>query len=456
MRATRPLFIRLILLIGLLVCSASMWIYWKRAPDALHAAHVRTGLPNAKPLTDLYPSWYATREFLLHHRDPYGVEVSREIQVAYYGRALNPAVASDRVDQERFAYPLYVVFLMLPTVPMGFDTVRFVFFWFLAAAVTASVWGWLRFLRIHLSVIAGVAVYAIALSSVPVMQGLSMLQLGVVVAGLFAAAAACAAGGRLFVAGALLAMATIKPQLSVLPIAWFAIWTFSAWRQRKTLLWGFGTMLAVLIVASELLLPGWFIRYPKTLVAYSEYTHAAAFLGTMLPSSWWLTVSIALALGVGWLCWKVRREPADSVWFAIALAFVLTLTVTVVPTTSASFNQVLLLPVFLLGVGHWTELRRGSRLSRLVVHGVCGCGFLPWMLAFAVVMAQPDLRNAWYLKIWSAPLYSSFALPFAALGFLVLLARAVALNSRGRLEGAHLAAAGAVQGSDSVQESAQG
>jgi len=31
------------------------------------------------------------RELLLHHRDPYGAEVSREIQVAYYGHALDTA-----------------------------------------------------------------------------------------------------------------------------------------------------------------------------------------------------------------------------------------------------------------------------------------------------------------------------------------------------------------------------
>jgi Glycosyltransferase family 87 len=455
MRATRPLFIRLTLLVLLLVCSASMWIYWKRVPGALHAANIRTGLLNAKPLTDLYPRWYGTRELVLHHRDPYGVEVSQGIQIAYYGRALNPSVPGDRLDQQRFAYPLYVIFLMLPTVPMEFDTVRVVMWWFLAAVAAAGVWLWLRFLRLQLSVIAGVAVFAVALTSLPMMQGLSLLQLGLVVAGLIAAAAACAANGRFFLAGTLLAMATIKPQMAVLPIVWFFMWAVGAWRQRKPVVWGFGAMLTALIVSSEFLLPGWLIRYPKALVAYSEYTNATAFLGTVLPSSWCWVVSIVAVLGVGAFCWKVRREPADSVWFAIALAFVLALTVTVVPTVNASFNQVLLLPVFLLGIRHWRELGRGSRLSRLAVYAIWGYVFLPWVLAFAVVVAQPGLRNGWYLAMWSAPLYFSFALPLAALGLLILLCRAVASNATGRLEGTGLAAGGAVQGGDSVQQSAR-
>src|SRR5258708_11510239 len=181
MRATRPFFLRLTLLLLLLVCSASMLVYWNRLPGALHAANVRTGLPNAKPLTDLYPRWYGTRELLLYHRDPYGVEVSREIQIAYYGRALDPSVAADRLDQERFAYPLYVIFLMLPTVPMEFDTVRVVVWWFLAAVTAAELWCWLRFLRIQLSVIAGAAVFALALTSLPVLQGLRLLPLGLLV-----------------------------------------------------------------------------------------------------------------------------------------------------------------------------------------------------------------------------------------------------------------------------------
>jgi hypothetical protein len=456
MRPTRPLFIRLTLLMLLLVCSASMWIYWKRVPGALHAANVRTGLLNAKPLTDLYPRWYGTRELVLHHRDPYGVEVSQGIQIAYYGRALNPSVPGDRLDQQRFAYPLYVIFLMLPTVPMEFDTVRIVAWWFLAAVAATGVGLWLRFLRLQLSLMAGVAVFAVALTSLPMMQGLSLLQLGLVVAGLIAGAAACVANGRFFLAGTLLAMATIKPQMAVLPIGWFFIWAFGAWRQRKALVWGFGAMLTGLIVASEFFLPGWLIRYPQALVAYSEYTNATAFLCTVLPSSWCRVVSIVAVLGVGAFCWKVRREPADSVWFAIALAFVLALTVTVVPTVNASFNQVLLLPVFLLGVRHARELGRGSRLSRLAVCAIWGCVFLPWVMAFAVVVAQPDLRNGRYLEMWTAPLYSSFALPVAALGLLILLSRAVASNSTGRIEGAGLAAGGAVQGSDSVQQSAQG
>jgi hypothetical protein len=441
MHETRRLLAQLILLVMLLLCSASMCIYWSRVPDALHDAHVRTGLPQAKPLTDLYPRWYGTRELLLHHRDPYGAEVSREIQVAYYGRALDTSRPEDRLDQERFAYPLYVVFLMLPTVTMGFETVRTVAWWFLAVVTAAGVWCWLRFMRIQLSVIGGVAVYSFALTSVPVLQGLSLLQLGLLGASLIAAAAACAGSGRLFLAGSLLAVATIKPQMCILALAWFALWVLGDWQRRKSFLMGFGATLAVLVVASGFFLPSWLIHYPAALVAYSQYTDPKAFLAGVMPSAGYWATSMVAVSGVGWFCWRQRRESADSVWFAIAMAFVLALTVSVVPTVNASFNEVLLLPVVLLGIRHRREIVGRNRLSRMAALGLCACAILPWVLALAVLLARPDPPNGWYLAMWSAPIFSSFGLPILAFGFLILLVRALATNSTGTSKGAPLPAA---------------
>ncbi|MGD1006096.1 MAG: hypothetical protein ABR980_02565, partial [Ignavibacteriaceae bacterium] len=33
--------------------------------------------------SDLYPRWLGSREALLHHRDPYGADVTREIQTGF-------------------------------------------------------------------------------------------------------------------------------------------------------------------------------------------------------------------------------------------------------------------------------------------------------------------------------------------------------------------------------------
>jgi len=94
-----------------LVLAVGMWLYsqWVMVP-AEREYYAAKGQP--MDVGDLYPRWYGARELLLHHRDPYGAEVSREIQVAYYGHALETAGADHGRDEQRFAYPVYVVFFL--------------------------------------------------------------------------------------------------------------------------------------------------------------------------------------------------------------------------------------------------------------------------------------------------------------------------------------------------------
>src|SRR4029077_1438078 len=133
-----------------------------------------------------------------------------------------------------------------------------------------------------------------------------------------------------------------------------------AWGLRKSLAWGFGVGLLVLVLASEYLLPGWLMRYPSALAAYSDYQYAPPLLSTLLPRAVFWASSTLAVLGVTVFCWRVRQAPGNSVWFAIALVFVMTLTVSVLPTVNALFNQVLLLPALLLGVRYREALKHGN------------------------------------------------------------------------------------------------
>ena len=74
-------------------------------------------------LSDLYPRWLGARELLLNHRDPYSDEVTGDIQRGVWGRTLDPKNPNDPQDEMRFAYPLYVVFLLAPTVTLQFESV---------------------------------------------------------------------------------------------------------------------------------------------------------------------------------------------------------------------------------------------------------------------------------------------------------------------------------------------
>ena len=130
-----------------LLLAASMWFYVQRVLIGYQMSYAAAhGVPRGN-LSDLYPRWLGARELLLHHRDPYSAEVTREIQIGYYGRTLDSTRPEDPRDLAGFAYPVYVVFLLAPTVTLPFSIVQTGFRWLLIALTAASVPLWLRTFR---------------------------------------------------------------------------------------------------------------------------------------------------------------------------------------------------------------------------------------------------------------------------------------------------------------------
>src|ERR1700688_4457011 len=189
----------------LLLCSVGMCFYWSHIERNWGGASNPQG---SAPRTDLFAQWYGARELLLHHRDPYGDDVTREIQIAYYGQQLDPSKAADISHQQRFAYPLYVVFLLAPTVNLQYRTVEVIFLALLAIATVLSFFLWARFVGLSLSSSNWLLLTVVCFTSIPYLQACDLLQLALLVAALLAAAAASAASGHLLLAGAFLALST--------------------------------------------------------------------------------------------------------------------------------------------------------------------------------------------------------------------------------------------------------
>src|SRR6059058_2995959 len=123
----------LLLLAGsaLLAVSMCIWVQNISIPRQMAEANER-GIPRGN-LSDLYPRWLGTRELLLRGRDPYRNDITREIQAGYYGRPLDPNRPFDPKDQQAFAYPLYVVFILAPMIAMPFAMVQRIFLLLLIA-----------------------------------------------------------------------------------------------------------------------------------------------------------------------------------------------------------------------------------------------------------------------------------------------------------------------------------
>jgi hypothetical protein len=398
-----------LLLVAALV-SASMWFYVDRimvghqGEDA--ALHSR---PRGN-LSDLYPRWLGAKELLLHRKNPYSGEITQDIQKGYYGRALDPAIATDPKDQQGFAYPVYVVFLLAPSVGFPFPAVRSCFFWFLLLIGAGSVWLWLRALRWSVAIPVTAAFILLSAGSIPAVQGIKLQQISLLVAGLLAGASACVGGGFLFLGGALLALATIKPQLAWPLCAWLLLWSLVRWRERRNFVFGFGLVMLLLLAGAEIVLPGWVRMFLQAIRDYQRYTQSRSVLDELLP--WVFAGKIAAgcaALATIVSLWRMRFSDATTQEFGFAIALVMALTVLVVPMY-APYNQVLLLPAIFVLVRDRSWLFSKPGAMRFIYF--VGAFALSWQwigslgLSVLYFFSRPLALDAWKL-----PFYATFAIP---------------------------------------------
>jgi hypothetical protein len=407
-----------------------MWFYVDRILVGFQVADAAARERPRGNLSDLYPRWLGARELLLHHRNPYGDDITIEIQKGYYGRALDPARPNDPKDQQGFAYPVYVVFLLAPFVGFSFHAVQFVFYWALIALTATSVWLWLRVLRWRLPGFATASCIALTLGSFAAVQGLKLQQLSLLVSALLAGAVACVAGGFLFCGGVLLAAATIKPQLAWPAVAWLMVWTLSDWRNRRRFLFGFGLAMALLLGGAEIILPGWWRLFAHALGQYHRYTQNQSVL--LVP---WEYSGIVIAAAVavcGFFLWKQRGEPADKQNFGLAISLVLALTVLVVPMY-APYNQVLLLPAILVLVRDRTLFMSRSRGVRFLCLAAAFALAWQWIASLSLSFAYLLGWHAWAISAWKVPFFATFSLPVFI--FAVILLAVQGAQRRAGVEG---------------------
>jgi hypothetical protein len=394
------------LVLAALLCAAGMWIYARRVLipyqklDA--AAHER---PRGN-LSDLYPSWLGAKELLLHGRDPYSAEVTREIQVGFYGRPIDPSRPNDPRDEERFAHPVYVVFVLAPTIGLPFAIVQTGFYWTLLLLTCATTLLWLRILRCAAPLWTQISLVALTMGTPAVMQGLNLRQISLLVAGLIAFALMLLVTDHAVAAGVLLAFTTIKPQLVLLLLLGLAIWTIADWRHRYRLAISFLATMAVLVACSEWYLPHWIPRFWRTIHEYVRYTGAAPVIGKFIGAPWsWILEVLAFAATLG-VCWRERGQSANSGAFAFTLSLVLATTVLLVPTPT-NYNQVLLIPALLLVAKERRTVWRKSAANRVFFAITTSLIFWPWissitLAALSFVLPQQTVERGWTIPFWTA------------------------------------------------------
>ncbi len=303
-----------------------------------HALRIIAAPPSVR--TDLYPLWLGSRELLVHHSNPYSIEVSLEIQRIFYGADLGPGA---HPDQECcFAYPVYVSFLLAPIVNSDILKLQQPALIFLTLLTAASVACWQKVCRRNARELF--FVIPLMLVSPPVTQGLELRQSAMLVAALLAISAVLADSHHFTLSGVALALATIRPQMCVLAIVWMLVWAVHRWATRRNLVLGFGAVMTVLVGAGEFLLPGWISQFLAQLRFYRNFA-GANVLEILYGQAIGLALTAAFGCALLWVMW--RRRTASN--FVPTLAYVLAIGLAITPGLKSLLNLVLLIPgMFLL------------------------------------------------------------------------------------------------------------
>ena len=351
---------------------------------------------------DFYPLYQAGR-WLLEGRDPYSDALTLELQYHSYGR---PAEGEE--DPHTFAYPVSTLCVLLPFLvlplaeaqAMWLSTLLWSLVWAMVGITYVLNWPRAPLVR------AGLLVWPLLLY--PVAWSLLLGQPSILAFALLVAALVALHLRRDGWAGLALALALLKPQLTVLAIGVILLW--GAWQRRWRLWAGFGLTLSTLLATSFVLSPGWISGFLYALTRYSNlmpFLPPVTLLGRLFPGAGsWAAFILATGLLVLAVWYAARQARAEALPIrSVGLALVVT--TLVAPRTSQANHVVLLIPL-VTTLASWAARGRwwtwaGVAMAVIVLTG-------PWMLDAVLLppMGSPNRYRQQHMLF--APLLPTIAL----------------------------------------------
>ena len=381
---------------------------------------------------DFYQVWLTSREWRLHNRDPYSAEMTREIQTGLYGRPLDPGIPTDPIDRRVFPYPAFADLLFWPAAELPFEVVRVVVVCVLAALTLASIRLWMQALSWQLDWSWLAVIFLLVVCSYPVLEGLYAGQVGLLVAFLLAGSILALQRGRLLLSGVLMAVTTIKPQVTLLAVLYLLVWSSHDWRKRRRFCVGLFTTILLLVGAALVVWPHWIRSWIHVVVAYHGYTKPplvsevlASPLGPRTAGPAALVMIAGLLTVAVLLAWRNRAAAADSPEFWLTLSLLLTITTIGLLPGQAVYDHVVLLPgIFLLAS------RKEPQYPSPVFRALLAIGIAvllwPWVAALGMITLRPFLSPELFNSkaVFVLPLRTAAPFPFVVLGLLAMAFRA--------------------------------
>jgi hypothetical protein len=296
---------------------------------------------------DFLSRWEGARSFWIDGNSPYSDEASLNIQTMIYGR---PAL--DGEDASLFVYPFFTVFLLWPLTYVSYAWAAAIWMVILEALLVAALLlichmvGWRPRPLMFTMLIIWTLIYY------PAARGLMLGQPGHLVYFLEIVALWGLYKGQGRLAGAALALSTIKPQMGILLIPFLLLWGL---RNRN---WPFLGAFAVtglaLAALSFLFLPDWVYGWLYQVRLYPTYTDVGSPIETVVEVFLGLSPLITQALSLGLVgamlfCWYtvlVQRRDERFLWVVT-----LTLITTSLAMPRVSTPQYITFSVLMVVVG---------------------------------------------------------------------------------------------------------
>jgi Glycosyltransferase family 87 len=321
---------------------------------------------------DLVPLWLGGRALLFERISPYSSVVTLRSQEAILGGPAAPGA-----DQFAFAYPLIALFPALPVFFLPFATAEAA--WLVAAMMVNALAtiGVAQKASLRTMLLLGLG----SLLFYPSVRALALGQYSPIVLGFIGAAMLAIRFRAERTAGAALAFACCKPQMTFLIVPALLLWGLRT--RRKALLVSFVLTTGILGLASLLWWPDWVGEWLTRLGEYHVYTPQAAPLDVLL-GPWAPAGTALLAITALMVVWFAQHHEVLADWL-------IPITLLVAPASSVSDQVLLLLPVT-----HFA-----SRLAlgwRTVL--IAAVVALPWLWFF---VSQANGRET-AAMVWPMPL----------------------------------------------------
>lgn len=382
MRRLRWLLWLLVALLFLALVTGQSWATYR-----LFTSHFPGG-------NDFYSRWANGCALIWTGENPYSDEVTLRTQIGMYGRPAQPGE-----DLAAYSYPLYALF----------------FFWPLCFirtyALVQAVWTTLMLYTLLAGVVLTVRVarwrppawlwgftLVWAVFNYPHARAIILGQMATLVFLALAATLWALERERDDVAGALLAVATVKPQMSFLLVPWVLWW--AAWRRRWGVWKGFALTVAVLVGVSCLLVPTWVADFVQDLRNYEVVAGAANYRSlTWIVTHYFLGLGpVAETAGVAAFAlyalleaWRGRRAEWGGFFWTTGLLLVLSHFIA--PRTATTHYTLLLLPLCV-----WFErlqrcLRRGGAVLVAGVEVALLVG--QWVIFLATIQGSYETASVY-------------------------------------------------------------